>query len=281
MQRFDLNGTWKLSGGGYDCKGTIPGSVYSFLLDNELIDDPYYRDNELRLVGIMDNEFEFSREFDYLPDGNKVLLCCDGLDTLCDIYLNGAHIAYTDNMHRSYEFDVTAVIKNGKNEIKLLFHPADAYIKEKEAKQPTFYAKEAMAGFGNIRKAHCMFGWDWGPRLPDAGIWKDIYLLKKDSVRISDIYISQRHDNGRVFITPNVTLDGDAEISITCTAPDGSVTTLSANAENEIANPRLWMPRGLGEQPLYTIDVEVTQNGKTADRAIRRIGLRTGKLIRE
>lgn len=281
MQRFDLNGTWTLSGGGYDCRGVIPGSVYSFLLDNKLIDDPYYRDNELKLVGIMDNEFEFSREFDYLPDGNKVLLCCDGLDTLCDIYLNGAHIAYTDNMHRSYEFDVTADIKNGKNEIKLLFHPADAYIKEKEAQQPTFYAKEAMAGFGNIRKAHCMFGWDWGPRLPDAGIWKDIYLLKKDSVRISDIYITQRHDNGRVFVMPNVTLDGKADISVTCTAPDGSVTTLSANAENEIANPQLWMPRGLGEQPLYTIDVKVTQNGKTADRATRRIGLRTVKLIRE
>ena len=49
MQRFDLNGTWTLSGGGYDCRGVIPGSVYSFLLDNKLIDDPYYRDMSLNL----------------------------------------------------------------------------------------------------------------------------------------------------------------------------------------------------------------------------------------
>ena len=178
MQRFELNGTWNLKGGEYNCNGTIPGSVYSFLLDNKLVDDPYYRDNELKFVGIMDNDFEFSRTFDYSADGNTVLLCCDGLDTLCDLYLNGEQVAYTDNMHRSYEFDVTKILKNGENEIKLVFHSADAYIKEKEAKNPTFYAKEAMAGFGNIRKAHCMFGWDWGPRLPDAGIWKDIYLLK-------------------------------------------------------------------------------------------------------
>ena len=126
MQRFDLNGTWRLVGGEYDCNGTIPGSVYSFLLDNKLIEDPYYRDNELKCVGIMDNEFEFSRTFDYTPDGNTVLLCCDGLDTLCDVYINGEHIAYTDNMHRSYEFDVTMVLKNGENEIKIAFHPADA-----------------------------------------------------------------------------------------------------------------------------------------------------------
>ncbi len=73
MQRFDLNGIWRLTGGEYDCNGTIPGSVYSFLLDNKLIDDPFYRDNELKCVGIMDNEFEFSRKFDYATDGNTVI----------------------------------------------------------------------------------------------------------------------------------------------------------------------------------------------------------------
>ena len=122
MQRFDLNGIWNLKGGEYDCNGTIPGSVYSFLLDNKLINDPFYRDNELKCVGIMDNEFEFSRKFDYTLDNNTVLLCCDGLDTLCDIYVNGTHIAYTDNMHRSYEFDVTSVLKNGENEIRAVFY---------------------------------------------------------------------------------------------------------------------------------------------------------------
>ena len=64
MQRFNLNGTWHLVGGEYNCDGTVPGSVYSFLLENKLIDDPYYRDNELKFVGITDNEFEFSRQLD-------------------------------------------------------------------------------------------------------------------------------------------------------------------------------------------------------------------------
>ena len=73
----------------------------------------------------------------------------------------------------------------------------DAYIKEKLQEGPIFGASESMQGFGNLRKAHCMFGWDWGPRLPDAGIWKDIYLLKKDSARLLDIRLDQYHDATR------------------------------------------------------------------------------------
>lgn len=281
MKKFDLNGTWQMRGGEYECSGTVPGSVYSFLLDNKLIDDPFYRDNELKIEAITDNDFEFSRTFDYKTDSTKTLLCCEGLDTICDVYINGEHIAYTDNMHRSYEFDVTSVLKNGKNEIKLVFHSAEAYIKEKERLQPTFYAKESTAGIGNIRKAHCMFGWDWGARLPDAGIWKDIYLLKKDSVRIEDVYITQRHTGDRVFVTPNVKIDGNGEIKITCISPNGFLSELKANTENEILNPQLWMPRGLGEQPLYTIKVDVYENGILSDTQSKRIGLRTVKLVRE
>lgn len=282
MQKFDLGGKWRLVGGGYTCEDTIPGSVYGFLLNNQLIDDPYYRDNEKKIIGIMDNEFEFSRSFSYDKDEYPVLLHCDGLDTICDIYLNNKYVAYTDNMHRTYEFDVTDKIVDGKNEIKIIFHPADAYIKDAyKSKGEVFGAKESMLGYGNIRKAHCMFGWDWGPRLPDAGIWRDIYLIKKDSVCIKDIYIAQHHECGKVFINPQVTTDGICEINVTCTTPLGEVTTLNANCKNEIKNPLLWMPNGFGKQHLYSIRIEIISNGVVVDFASRRIGLRTVKLIRK
>ena len=63
MRKISLNGTWHLSGGGYACDGTIPGSVYSFLLDNRLMEDPFYRTNELDALKIMENDFTFSRTF--------------------------------------------------------------------------------------------------------------------------------------------------------------------------------------------------------------------------
>ena len=78
MTKLDLNGIWRMTGAGFDCTGTIPGSVYSFLLDNDLMEDPFYRQNELEAQKLMENEFTFIRTFDFAPTGDKVVLHCDG-----------------------------------------------------------------------------------------------------------------------------------------------------------------------------------------------------------
>ena len=281
MTKLDLNGIWRMKGAGYDCTGTIPGSVYSFLLDNHLMEDPFYRQNELEALKLMENEFTFSRTFDFTPTGDKVILHCDGLDTLCDIYINGVHVAYTDNMHRTYEFDITELLKDGENEIQIVCHPVDAYIKKKHAEHPLPSSTDALRGFGHLRKAHCMLGWDWGPRLPDAGIWRNICLFTLDSARITEFHLIQRHDAGKVFVTPAVKTDRQAQVAVTMTAPDGKVVELAANEEKEIADPKLWWPHGMGSQPLYTFVAKVMENGREADSCSKRLGLRTLKLIRE
>lgn len=281
MKKFDLNGIWRMQGGGFDVEGTVPGSVYSFLLDKGLMDDPYYRDNELKALALMDEEYSFSKVFGYEKPDCPVLLHCDGLDTLCDIYVNGKFVAHTDNMHRSYEFDVTEFLVSGENELKLTFAPIDPYMKAKYKEHPTSENGDCMAGFYYLRKAHCMMGWDWGPRLPDAGVWRDIYLLHKDSARILEFHPVQRHEDGKVYITPNVTTDSEAEVKVTLTSPEGEKIQISANEEYEVKNPQLWWSHGLGEQPLYTITAEIVENGEVVDSATKRLGLRTLKLIRE
>ncbi|MBQ8868467.1 MAG: glycoside hydrolase family 2 protein [Oscillospiraceae bacterium] len=279
MKKTDLNGIWQLSGGGYTAEGTVPGSVYSFLLGASLIPDPFFRDNELAALELMDNTFTFSRNFE-LSSKKNVLLHCDGLDTLCDIYLNGKHIAYTDNMHRSWEFDVTEHLLSGENQIKIVFYPADSYIKQKQAEKYIPATPDGMEGFAHIRKANCMMGWDWGPRLPDAGIWRDIYLLEKDSARICDFHITQRHQNGRVFITPHISTDIKSDVAITLIIPDGKQVAIEPNREYEIENPELWWPNGLGNHPLYTVKAELIENNAVVDFAEKRIGLRTLRLTR-
>ena len=276
MKKINLNGIWKMQGAGYECEGTVPGSVYSFLLDKGLMEDPFYGMNELDALKLLDNEFTFTKTFDFTPTGDKVLLHCDGLDTLCDIYVNGTHIAYTDNMHRTYEFDVTEFLKAGENTISILFHPPVPYITEKQKGETLYEPWHCLQGAGHIRKAHCMLGWDWGPRLPDAGIWKDISLLVLDSARITDFHILQRHESGCVFITPNVATDQAAEVTVTVTTPNGETYEIPANQETEIADPQLWWPNGLGAQPLYTVTAECC-----GDVQSKRIGLRSLKLIRE
>lgn len=276
MKKITLNGKWQMCGAGYKCEGTVPGSVYSFLLEKGLMEDPFYGMNELDALKLLDNEFTFTKTFDFVPTGAPVLLHCDGLDTLCDIYMNGEHIAYTDNMHRTYEFDVTKLLKIGENVLSAVFHPPVPYITEKYKEEKVYEPWHCTKGAGHIRKAHCMLGWDWGPRLPDAGIWKDIYLLVQDSARITDFHVVQRHEGGKVFVTPFVATDKEANVNVTVVTPDGESYFIAANEETEIQSPQLWWPNGLGAQPLYTLIAEC--DGWKEE---KRIGLRTLKLIRE
>ncbi len=282
MQKFSLNGTWQMQGGGYVCEGTIPGSVYSFLINNKLIEDPFYRDNEREALKLLENDFDFSRKFVFEKNDFPVLLHCDGLDTLCDIYVNGKKIAHTDNMHRTYEFDITDALINGENEIKITCFSPNKFVREMYEKENIYGCSDALKGHPYLRKASCMFGWDWGPMLPDAGIWKDIYLLTVDSDRINEVHITQRHTDGKVFVTPTVkTKNNAADIVVKVTSPCGCEFTLPQNVESEIQNAMLWWPNGFGEQNLYTFNIELIENGIVVDSDTKRIGLREMKLIRE
>jgi len=152
---------------------------------------------------------------------------------------------------------------------------------------------DAMLGFPHIRKAHCMFGWDWGPRLPDAGIWRPIKLIGIDKARITDVHIRQRHENGKVRLTSCVTIDAaggeksagaprDYDFTVTITAPDGSSRQLGKNqTECVIDKPELWWPHGYGGQPLYTVTVTLSAGGGARlDEWQRRIGLRVNTIRR-
>ena len=53
-----------MTGNGYAVEGKIPGSVYSFLyLDNKLLPDPHYRDNEDIYLELANHEYAFEKEF--------------------------------------------------------------------------------------------------------------------------------------------------------------------------------------------------------------------------
>lgn len=282
MKKISLNGIWQMEGGGFKCEGTVPGSVYSFLLNNQLIPDPYFRDNERYALEIMENDFIFCRNFVYQKTEFPVLLHCDGLDTLCEIYINDQWVANTDNMHRSYEFDITSCLQDGQNKIALKFLSPNKFVREMHEKERSFGSNDCLKGHPYLRKASCMMGWDWGPMLPDAGIWKDIYLLTADSDRICEVHITQRHNNGKVFVTPTVkTEKGKADILVHVTAPDGTSFILPANVESEISNPKLWWPNGFGEQFLYEFSIDLIEKGIVVDNTFKKIGLRELKLIRE
>jgi len=282
MEKFNLNGKWRITGGKYDVYGNVPGSVYSALLDNGLMEDPFYRDNEEKSLAIMDDEFVFTKEFEYTKKSNSVLLVCEGIDTLCDLYINGNLVAHTENMHRTYYFEVAKYLVDGKNTIKAVFPPYDKYIKAKsEEKMITSGTIATMIGFAYVRKASYMSGWDWGPKIPDAGIWRDIYLIDGNLPRITEVRINQRHENSNVYLTVNAKTNLKADVKIKVVAPNGESVEAINGKEIKIENPQLWWPNGYGKQPLYSVITECFFGDKKVDEDKKKIGLRTLVVSRE
>jgi beta-mannosidase len=261
----------------------VPGSVYADLLRNGKMEDPFWRDNENSALPLMDSDYEYVTTFDAnaeLLDSDKIILRCLGLDTLAGLTLNGKKLGQANNMHRIWEYDVTRKLRAKKNELKIRFYSPTKAAAEAHQAKPVPGNSDALDGFPQIRKAHCMYGWDWGPRLPDAGIWRDIMLLGIHTARLDSVYITQKHRAGRVTlgIQPEIeklNLYADSTWGVTLTAPDGTVKTYEGSPKQIVVeNPRLWWPRGYGEQPLYTVKVTLFHGRRELDSWERRIGLR-------
>lgn len=266
---------------------TVPGSVYADLLSGGKMEDPYWRDNEMTALALMEHDYEYTTVFTLEPEFSasaQLLLCFDGLDTLCSVTLNGRKVADTCNMHRAWKFDVSALAVVGENCLDIRFYSPTRYIRDEQEKLYIDGSSDAMDGFPHLRKAHCMFGWDWGPRLPDAGIWRAAYLLAVEGARLDSVHILQHHENGGVTLELRPTLDiavaGNYTVTAKAIAPDGR-EYLMEGGFIRINDPSLWWPHGYGQQPLYTVEAIVAKDGRQLDSWTRRIGLRTMTISRE
>lgn len=297
--RTYLNGIWQMKSDFLEdwIDAEVPGSVYKDLLANQLMDDPFYRDNEKHALKLMEHDYVYRRYFnvDQAMLGRTNYLVCEGLDTLATIYINGKEVAKTDNMHRTYRFLINDFLKEGENEIQIHFASCLRYIREKEEACPyNFYAShDSVRGYHHLRKVHSMFGWDWGPQLPDAGIWRDIYI---DSTRvgyIEDVFVKQSHRDDVVDIQLEIRLEllknrPDSQLEVMFQDPNDVPLFEKKLAAKEIEqinfridHPELWWPRGYGKQPLYQLVIRLYDEEKVTEERVLRIGLRTIVIKRE
>ena len=196
MKKINLGGQWKMREIGTEMwhEALVPGSVYADLMRDGTMPDPFWRDNELEAFERMKSDYEYVRTFEAdaaLMESEHILLRCEGLDTLARVSLNGREIGCADNMHSTWEFDVKPFLQPGKNELRVYFASPVLYAAEADRRSTAWESSDATPGFRHMRKVHCMFGWDWGPRLPDAGIWRDIALVAWDGARLISALITQ------------------------------------------------------------------------------------------
>jgi len=289
MKQLSLNGQWRMRDVAekhwHDAK--VPGSVYADYLRDGTIPDPFYRENELEAFELLYHDFEYQRTFSLTKEqlqANRVLLHCDGLDTLAHVSVNGKKIGYADNMHITWEWEVKSALKEGENEIAIHFDSPIVYALKEGAERPCWYSTDALSGFQHVRKAHCMYGWDWGPRLPDAGIWRDITLLFIDEARLSDVLVLQEHGDNVVRLTICPDIDAKNPDALRWTAVLTATDGKEYHAEEgviTVQNPLLWWPAGYGDQPLYKISVTLNGDKGVQDTWEKRIGLRTLWMSRE
>ena len=293
MYKQILNSNWCMRpvGEGEYRPAVVPGTVYTDLLRNGDMEDPFWKDNEDKALLLMEKEYEYVSSFACDPQllsADKVVLHFYGLDTLTEVTLNGVHLGSTINMHREWEYDVTEIVKAEGNELHILFHSPTKFIREAFAEAPTLGSEDAMQGFVHLRKAHCMFGWDWGAHLPDAGIYRPVELQGITCGRIDSVYIRQKHEENKVTLNLDVTCewgkdwDEGSSYTVEITSPDGEkLITEGSPVEIAIENPQLWWPNGYGRQDLYTVKVILNKNGAELDSWERKIGLRTMTMKRE
>ena len=288
--RSDLSPKWQVA--------EVPGCVHSDLLRLKSIPDPNWRMNELDLQWIGETAWTYHRSFSLDASSLRethLLLRAEGLDTLATVRINGTEVAKTDNMNRTWEWEVKTFLREGENEIEIRFESPMPYLKEKGKIHPLEAWNEYydIHHRGWLRKQHSNFGWDWTPVLVSCGIWRSLSLIAWSGSRLTDVRVDQRHDKGQITLTARAQLSekmagGSLEMEVSFegtvvakekiapgTADFGSISTA-------IPDPQLWWPAGMGAQPLYEVSVRLTDaRGAEIDSWKRRIGLRTLRLVRK
>ena len=283
---------------GKSIRATVPGCVHTDLLAAGLIPDPYMERNELLVSWVAETDWQYSCSFDAdesILAQEHIELACEGLDTVAEIVLNGDVVGTTENMHCAYRFDVRSALKSGANELKITFTSALTYTRafaEKLGSLP----KTMPDDYNYIRKMACNFGWDWGPTLTTAGIWKPISLQSWDTARIASVrplVMAADAASAQIDVYTDLAVDDASGLTVSLSLTDPAYETADetvyetsfpvdgANTIHTVTvdNPELWWPRGYGEQPLYTLDVAVqTDDGVVLDEWSGRLGLRTARL---
>ena len=297
MMIQSLNGPWRVNSADETIKlyVNVPGTIYSAMLENKMIEDPFYRLNQYDLIKISENDFVFA--YDFIPDealmkNDRIYIQFDGIDTVSEIFLNDKAIGSTDNMHRTYKFDVTDCIRQGTNSLRVFIHSPIKYIKDKNDERDLWGVSSTMKGYPHIRKAHYMFGWDWGPVLPDVGIWRNVSLIGVKYGFINDIRIKQEHKQSSVklYVDTEIENISGADLRMECviTDPSGINSIVNTNQPKRhnsavcvILNPKLWNVRGFGKQNLYEVKVKLLHKGEVVDKKELKIGLRTIEVSRQ
>lgn len=288
----------------------VPGAVQTDLISAGKLPDPYFGTNEAKVQWVGLSGWQYRRSLSVSAATLKrdhVDLVFQGLDTFATVRINGQTVLKADNMFRTWRVSVKGILHTGENRIEVDIASPIRTMAPKMAALKAVLPGAYDSAFGDeapgrnsstyVRKAGYHYGWDWGPRLVEIGIWKPVVLEAYDSARFADFHTEQQHLDTHVAALDAVfdiasDMAQNARVTVDVTAPDGSHKTVHQSASLfagvtpvhvplRIAKPQRWWPVGYGKPNLYTVTAKVYV-GKTCIGSItRKIGLRTVEIRRQ
>ena len=288
MERIDLCGSWQGHGKSASGKeeitftGTVPGCVHTDLMPDHVTPDLYRRDRADTVQWIESWNWNYTKVFNIEQIKDGAVLCFEGLDVYCDVFLNGKHLGYCDDMFIPHRFFVDGILKPGENTLEVYFYSPIQRVEGKKPRRAAFTAERL-----NTRRIQCTYGWDWVARFVTCGIWRPVYLTFGRELRAESMYIYTRdidqYSAQIVLETAFVNTADGGNVVCELIDPDGNTVRKIAYYTEEamhrtyidLANPALWYPAGYGAQPLYTMRIFVDGRLDLEEK----FGIRTVKIM--
>jgi len=264
---------------------SVPGCIHTDLIAAGIIDDISVDGREVDQMWIWKTDSTYRTVIKSSNFANNSTLRFLGLDTLADIFVNGQLKMSTKNMHRSYELDISEVLKAGDVSVEIRF-TAPLSDAEAQVEELGLYPRPYDMPYNYQRKMACSYGWDWGPVTISSGIWKPVELIQWDYAYLSStaVLASIRDGVPHLAISPKVIGDTtNAQIVVRVLDDDREIATSTFPASQtkydlDVPNAELWHPRGRGEQKLYTVEISLNHNSQTIQQDVKRVGFRTIEL---
>ncbi|KAJ6104028.1 Glycoside hydrolase family 2 immunoglobulin-like beta-sandwich [Penicillium sp. IBT 18751x] len=277
----------------------VPSVVQQDLIANQKLEDPFIGFNELKARWVNEKSWVYKHTFQRpdVPEGSAIDLVFEGLDTFATVKLNGQTILQSDNMFLGHRINLTKALEaEGEHTLEIEFDCALLRARELRSQDQ----KHKWVGFNGdpsrlaVRKAQYHWGWDWGPVLMTAGIWRAV-RLEVYTARIVDLWpqiqLAGDHQTAEITSVAKVesVITGDylARFSLNLKGVEIAQQDVPVSADQNasvtfrVNRPELWWPHGYGEQTLYEVSVTLLRNGESVDQVNKKIGIRTAEIIQQ
>ncbi|KDR83785.1 hypothetical protein GALMADRAFT_133195 [Galerina marginata CBS 339.88] len=277
---------------------SFPTTVHVELLKLKRIPDPFIGLHEWDVQWVGEAEWDFKASLDVTESelaSANVDLVFEGLDTFASVKLNGEVILQSENQFISHRVPVKSKLKAGPNDLVLHFESAFLKGRDIEKSHEKYALWNGDSSRLHVRKAQYNYGWDWGPILMTVGPWKPIRFETYQN-RITDLDVrseisealevklsatftfSEKTPGSASFVLKNA--DGTVEASSNRIPIDAG----QANVDFEwhAGQLQLWYPVGYGAQPIYTVEVTLTDpNGNLLDSRSEKIAFRRALVVQD